>query len=103
MIFEGLKIGISPLEIEEYTWGEVLECVNAHNERKRQEYQILSMIAYRHADLVSSWVFDKKDVELTEAFPFWTDEESEEIKKENMLRKYKNIMQKHASTKVTEG
>lgn len=63
---------------------------------------MLSMIVYRHADLVSGWVFDKKDVELTEAFPFWTKEESEKIKKENMLRKYKDIMQKHASIKVTE-
>lgn len=101
-MFEGLKVGISPLEIEDYTWGEVLDYVNAQNESKRQEYQILSMIAYRHADLVSGWVFDKKDVEITEAFPFWTKDESEEIKKENMLRKYKNIMQKHASVKVTE-
>lgn len=79
-----------------------MDCVNAHNEAERERYQMLSMIAYRHADLVSGWVFNKKEVELTEVFPFWTKEESEKIKKENMLCKYKNIMQKHASIKVTE-
>lgn len=88
------------MEIDDYTWGELLDFVNAQNEAKREEYKALSLIAYGHADLVSAWVYKKTDVEVFEAFPFWSKKESEEMKKEAMLQKYKNIMQRHASQNV---
>ena len=93
MIFEGRVAGIEFNDIWDWTWGEVLEFIRVVKERKRRENKDKAYIAFKEADLISGWIFEKKETSVVEAFPtFWTSEEREEILKQAKIEKYKNIM-----------
>lgn len=94
MISEALVAGITYFEIFEYTFGELIEIVNAHNEKIRRQNKTLSVIAMNHARLLTAYVAGKGgDLEVQDVFPFWTADE----KKELMLQKYMNIMREQVA------
>jgi hypothetical protein len=98
LIFEGRVAGIEFNDIWDWTWGEVLEFIRVVQERKRRENQDKAYIAFKEADLISGWIFEKKEMSVVEAFPtFWTSEEREEILKQAKIEKYKNIMFRYAN------
>ena len=83
-------------DVWEYTWGELLEIVNALAEKERTHYKHLSSIAYTQAMLTAQFVWGgNKNTSVEECFPYWSDEEKAEMQ----LEKYKRIMFRHAESK----
>lgn len=94
LIFEALVAGVEYFAVFEHTFGELIEIVNAYNERTRRQNKTLSVIAMNHARLLTTYVAGKGgDLEVQDVFPFWTADE----KKELMLQKYMNIMREQVA------
>lgn len=75
------------------TWGEMLEFINVYNERERRVHQHESIIAFRQAELIASWVWKMSDINVHDVFPYW---DKDEIDKMN-VEKLKQRMYRHAS------
>ena len=100
IIKEALITGIDYDAIGNFTWGELLDVVEAYSERTRREAQTQAIIAFRQTWLHNNWLAGKNtDIDIMEVFPFWTEDE----KKEAMIEKYKTIMYKPAARKVVKG
>lgn len=80
MIREGRICGIGFFEIFDWTWGEVQEFVSCVYEKERRLYQNLSIIAARHAGLVTRILSQGGQIDVPEEFPFWTEEERTELR-----------------------
>ena len=80
-------------DIYNSTWGEVIDAVEAYRERKRREYQNLSVIAKGQALMTALYVSGEgKETEVYDFFPFWTQAEVKEM----LLKKYKNMLLKNS-------
>lgn len=90
--------GIEYFEAENYTWGELIDYINVVCERNRRHYQNMSLIAFKTADIISSWVFKKDECNVADIYPYWNDEEKKQIQ----VEKYRNIMMQHASQKISK-
>nr|DAD79338.1 MAG TPA: hypothetical protein [Myoviridae sp. ctNQr16] len=63
----------------------------------------MATIAFREADLMSQWIFKKEETNITEVFPFWSEEEKNEATKQAKINKYKNIMYRYVNnTKINK-
>lgn len=91
--------GVSPLESDAWTWGELLAAVQGMQERERRQGQQDAVIAMQQAALTALALCGKKLPEPYEAFPFWTEEEAREQK----LEKYRRIMERYAAREVNQG
>lgn len=96
LIHEGIIAGISAFEIMDWTLAEIIEQVRAYSDRRRRECQQLARIAYAESGMIAVRFSGKgKQIpEIWEVFPFWTDEEVQELK----VEKYRRIMEKYAAT-----
>ncbi len=90
---EGLIAGLNLFELEDMTWGEVLSVIEADRERQRRQMKDLSVIAYTQAGLTAQALTGGKIPELYELFPFWTEEEVQEMKVEKIRR----VMERYAA------
>lgn len=81
------------LELDDWTWGEMLSQIDAYNERKRRESKVMAAIAAGGARYVASYMGGGRAPDLAEVFPFWSDEEVKELK----LSKYRKMMEKLAA------
>ncbi|MCD7770135.1 MAG: hypothetical protein LUH36_08500 [Oscillospiraceae bacterium] len=85
--------GVAPIDVWDWTWGELAEAIQAYHERLRRERQGLAVIAYQQAGLTARH-FGGKGTKLPavwEAFPFWSEEETRAMQ----LEKYRAIMRRH--------
>jgi hypothetical protein len=92
LLQEGSMAGLSLWDMEDMTWGEIVQVISAQRERLRRESQNQAVIAYRQAGLIAKAVLEGKLPELWEAFPFWNEKEVKEMR----LEKYRHIMEKYA-------
>ena len=98
MIFEGRIAGIDFFDIENWTWGEVVEFINVKNERDNRQFKEQSKIAYIQAGLIVSYISgNNTEMTVSEVFPYWTDEEQQEMKKQALIQKYKDRMYRHVN------
>lgn len=89
LIKEALIAGVSFFDVYDYTFGELVEIVNADFERTRRQNKDQALFVMREAELVSLYLAGEgKDLRIYDIFPFWTAEE----KKEMLLNEYKNKM-----------
>lgn len=80
-------------EIYQATWGEVIAYVDAYNERKRREYQNLSVIAKAEAYMTAVYLSGEgKNTDIYDVFPFWTQDEMDKL----TVQKYKNMLLKNS-------
>lgn len=87
IIKEALIAGVSYYDIHDHTCGELIEIVDAYNERVRRNNKDISLIAMRHAQLVVAYVAGSgKNLEVFDVFPFWSKEEKDQITVEKYLR-----------------
>ncbi|MDE5781483.1 MAG: hypothetical protein K2I03_08405 [Lachnospiraceae bacterium] len=93
-MFEARIAGVGFFDVWNYTWGELIEYIQIFNERERRKYKNESIIAFRQAELTASWIWKHTDMNVADAFPYWSEEE----KKQTRLEKYKQIMWKHVSS-----
>ncbi len=91
---EGCLAGISPLEVEEWTWGEAAAAVRAYRRRERLRGQALSLIAARAAERAARCLAGERLAPVYEDFPFWEEEEVRALRVEH----YRQIMQRHAAS-----
>lgn len=76
--------GRSPLELEDWTWGELCLCVRAFQKGERQRYQALSVIAWREG-LVTAQALAGEKVEMVyDLFPFWEEDEKNQLRLERL-------------------
>lgn len=80
MIREGRIAGIDFFDIYNWTWGEVQEFVLCRNERMKDLYKNLSIIAARHAHVVCRIITEGGKVNVIEDFPYWSEEEKTEAR-----------------------
>lgn len=90
MLHEGVIAGISAYAIENWTWGEVCTQIIASLERERRRNQELAAVAVGGAQYVARYLCGGQVPELAEVFPFWTDEERNEMK----VNKYRKMMER---------
>lgn len=90
--------GVSPLESDEWCWGELLAAVNGWYERQRQQAKQDAVIAMQQVGLIALALCGKHLPEVYEAFPFWSEEEVREAK----LAKYRRIMEQYAAREVSK-
>lgn len=94
-----ITAGVSPLEIDEWTWGELCAAIDGWQRRERQRNQANAVIAYRQAGLIASYFGDShKNQPVYDVFPFWTEEEKAQIR----LAQAKANMQQWAARKITK-
>ena len=72
--------------------------MNISNEKETKRLKEQSRIAFIQAGLIVSY-FNGKNADLTvsEVFPYWTEEEQQEMKKQAQIEKYKSIMYKYVN------
>jgi hypothetical protein len=91
-----LIAGVSPLELEEWTQGEVNAVIEAVRERRRREHKNRAVIAYNQAMVIGSLFAEGVTApEIYDAFPFWTEAEIKQMQ----LEKYKALMQRWSSAR----
>ena len=74
-------------DVHNHTFGELIEIVDAYNERIRRQNKDISLISMRHAQLVVAYVAGSgKELEVYDIFPFWAKEEKDQIQVEKYLR-----------------
>lgn len=84
--------GVPYCDIGDYTQEELLEIIDANNERLRRDYQFKSLIAYKQTWLNISWLNGENlDSGVMDIFPFWTEEEKDAA----LLERMKAIMNQH--------
>ncbi len=89
LIEEALISGMRLNEIYLSTWGEIIAVVDAYTERKRREYQNLSIIADKQAYLTAVYLSGGGEkVSMFEMFPYWNEEETAEL----TIAKYKKML-----------
>ena len=78
--------------------------MNISNEKEARQLKEQSRIAFIQAGLIVSY-FNGKNADLTvsEVFPYWTDEEQQEMKKQAQIKKYKSIMYKYVNNSKKGG
>ena len=93
LIRECLIGGENLYDIWDATWGEASQIVSAQAEREQRRLKSESVIAYCQAKCISIFLFgseEDRDLGVEEIFPFWTEEESNEMKvarlKSRMMR-----------------
>lgn len=95
LINEALIAGVGFFDVYDYTFGELIQIVNAKNERDRRNNQTSALIAKRQAELVTMYVAGKgSDLKLYDIFPFWTNEEKQTMLVEEIKNKMFNIAAK---------
>lgn len=68
--------------------------VQADNERRRRNGQLLAYVANGEAEMIASRFGSGRSIpEVWEVFPFWTEEEVSEFR----VEKYRRIMEKYAA------
>ena len=91
---EGCLAGISPLEVEEWTWGEAAAAVRAYRRRERLRGQALSLIAARAAGRGARGLAGGGLGRGDGGFPFGEGGEVRALRVEH----YRQIMQRHAAS-----
>lgn len=74
----------------DWTPGETLEFVDVVNERKRREAQ-QSAILFFSTIAANSRIMAGETLYIEEAYPFWTEEETAEIRKERLKAKARQM------------
>lgn len=74
----------------DWTPGEVLEYIDITNERKRREAQQEAVIFFSTI-AANSRVMAGETLHVEECFPFWTEEETAEIRKERLKAKARSM------------
>lgn len=82
VIREGRVMGIDFFDIFNWTWGEVQEFVLVMRERNRRNYKELAYIETVHAHLVSKLIVEGGEVDPSQEFYYWTQEERNAIRRE---------------------
>lgn len=86
IIKEALIAGVGYYDVYNHTCGELIEIINAYNEKIRRQNKDFSLIAMRHAQLVVAYVAGSgKNLEIYDIFPFWSKEEKDQLKVEKYL------------------
>lgn len=86
---EAMICGIDPMNIYDYTWGELIDYVNSANERMRRTAKQTAKVAFGMVGLM----FSQKEQTIYDAFPFcFTEEEIREAE----VEKYRQRMFRHA-------
>lgn len=67
--------------------------IRAYRERKRRDGKNLSVVAAGCAQYVAAYLGGGQVPDLSEVFPFWTDEERKQMK----VEKYRRIMERYAA------
>ncbi|MGM9538080.1 MAG: hypothetical protein ACI3VN_07100 [Candidatus Onthomonas sp.] len=83
------RAGKSPPELENWSWGELLEWLEGREEERRQQLQALSIIAWRAARLTAGFLAGEPPEPVYELFPFWTEEEQKSLR----LARYRRMME----------
>lgn len=97
---EALIAGVPFDDVDDLTDLEIGVIARAYRERQRREHQALAVIEHTHAILIGHVISPNGHVPAVyEAFPFWTREETEEMK----VAKYRAIMERHAAAKRKRG
>ena len=68
------------------TWGEVNDYVEGFYEKERRQYQHLSLIAFKTAELTIRFL-NGGEIHLEEEFPYWTAEERTALRIERLKQK----------------
>lgn len=84
--------GLTPGEIEDWSWGEVLLLVQCRQKALRQHYQSLSVIAWQQAVLAARVMGGDNPEPVYALFPFWEEEEQERLR----LAGYRAMMERLA-------
>lgn len=85
--------GVSPLESDEWCWGELLAAAEGMALRERRQGQLLAVASMRQAELTARALGGGRLPEVWEAFPFWTEEEI----RAQRVEKYRRIMERYAA------
>ena len=89
LIHEALIAGVGFFDVYDHTFGELIQIVDAKNERNRRNNQDLSIIAMKQAYLTALYATGKGfDLKIYDIFPYWTKEE----KREMLVAEWKNKM-----------
>ncbi len=83
------RAGKSPLELEDWSWGELLCWLEGREEERRQQLQALSVIAWRAARLTAGFLVGETPEPVYELFPFWREEEQKALR----LARYRRMME----------
>lgn len=89
------QAGKQPLELEHWTWGEVLTFLEGRAEERRQQLQCLSVIAFQTARLTAGFLAGETTPQVYERFPFWTEEEKKNLE----LARYRSMMERLSTGK----
>lgn len=77
------------MELEDWTWGELISWLEGLEQRQRQQLQALSVIAWRAARLTAGFLAGETPEPVYELFPFWTEEEQKSLR----LAHYRSLME----------
>lgn len=93
LIKEAVIAGLGLDEISDSTWGEAVLFIDAYNERKRREYQNLSVIADAQAYLTAAYLSSGTgEMQVYDIFPFWSQEEKDAL----TVERYKRMLLKNS-------
>lgn len=92
VVREGRIMGISFFEIWDYTWGEVQEFCSCQYERERRFYKELAYIESAQAHIVARLITEGGEVDPSEEFYYWSQEERNEIR----VERYKQMLLKNS-------
>ena len=82
---EGRICGLDYFDIYDMTWGEINDYVETFYEKERRQYQNLSLIAFKTAELTIRFL-NGGQIQMEEEFPYWTDEERTALRIERLKR-----------------
>ncbi len=83
--------GRSPVELEDWTWGELLVLIRAFQKGERQRYQSLSVIAWRGAIVTAQALAGEKVEAVYDLFPFWEENEKKQLRLERLKEQMSRI------------
>lgn len=89
------QAGKCPLELEHWTWGEMLLFLEGRAEEQRRQLQSLSVIAFQGARLMAGFLAGETPPPVYERFPFWTEEEQRALE----LERYRRMMERLSTGK----
>lgn len=86
--------GVDFFGVYDFTFGELLEQIKVQNEIKRRKNKDASVIAHGQAFLICNLISEGGSHQVYEAFPYWTEEEIQQMELEMLKNRMKKIVAK---------